>query len=81
MKFARIFEKDEQQILAMTEYRDEEDATCLRLITVRDGIRTEKAFIYRGETQTEVAARALEILTEEDAFKAIGISLKDLVEV
>lgn len=72
MKFAKLFERDGQQLLVLLTYFGDEDETHVRLITeYASGIRTEKSLIYSGDTQTEDANNALESFTEEKAFEII----------
>lgn len=69
MKFARLFEREDCQVLAFTEYDDEADTTKLRVITkLENGVHVEKAFGFKGDDQTKNANKTLNNFTEEDAF-------------
>lgn len=72
MRFARLFERENQQILALIDYDDDDDITSVTLTTEHAGVRTMVSFNYEGETQTEDAQKALESLTEERVFNTLG---------
>lgn len=68
MKFAKLFERGNEQVLVMTEYEEDTDTTIVRCVSELDGGRVEEKFLFDGENQTEAAANLLDSFSEENAF-------------
>ena len=68
MKFAKLFERDDEQVLVVKRYDAGIDVTCMDVVFYHDVMNFKTSFEFDGDKQEELFQKAFDKISEEEAF-------------